>query len=128
MGRGDVCSRVGKARNSGIVYHVVSDQKVWPKSIEWQVQEGCTGGIWLTDRAVLQAKDGKTAAGLAGRAVRIDRFDKGLLQDVLSCRDSQIDLERPHGEWHVQHFVNGKLAKDGSHAVPASGKILFQSE
>jgi hypothetical protein len=30
--------------------------------------------------------------------------------------------------YHVDQFVNGKLANEGSQASPSSGKILFQSE
>ena len=137
-GEGTYAPKLGKARDSGILYHVVGEQKVWPRSIELQIQEGGTGDIWLTDGAALQSKDGKTVVGPPGKASRIDRFNKGPWKDVTDYRDPQAEVEKPHGEWnvvelvvkgdHVWHFVNGKLVNEGSHADPASGKILFQSE
>ncbi len=36
-------------RDSGLLYHVVGKDKVWPRSIEFQVQEGDTGDFWLLD-------------------------------------------------------------------------------
>jgi len=137
-GEGTYAPREGKARDSGILYHVVGEQKVWPKSIELQIQEGGTGDIWLTDQAALTSKDGKTVVGPPGRASRIDRFNKGPWKDVIGYRDPQGEVEKPHGKWnlvelavkgdHVWHYVNGKLVNEGSGANPASGKILFQSE
>jgi hypothetical protein len=137
-GEGTYAPRAGKGRDSGILYHVVGEQKVWPRSIELQIQEGATGDIWLTDGASLQSKDGTTVVGPPGKASRIDRFNKGPWKDVAGYRDPQGEMEKPHGEWnvvelavrgdHVWQFVNGKLANEGTHATPSSGKILFQSE
>lgn len=36
-------------RDSGLLYHLVGSDKVWPRSIEFQVQEGDTGDFWLLD-------------------------------------------------------------------------------
>lgn len=36
-------------RDSGLLYHLVGPDKVWPRSIEFQVQEGDTGDFWLLD-------------------------------------------------------------------------------
>src|SRR5262244_348010 len=44
-GEGTYAPKLGKARDSGILYHVVGEQKVWPRSIELQIQEGGTGDI-----------------------------------------------------------------------------------
>jgi hypothetical protein len=137
-GQGTYEPKLGKARDSGILYHCVGEQKVWPRSIELQIQEGGTGDIWLTDGAALTGKDGKPMVGPPGKAVRIDRFNKGPWKDVTDYRDPQVEVEKPHGQWnvvelvvkgdHVWHFVNGKLVNEGTQANPASGKILFQSE
>ena len=137
-GEGTYAPREGKARDSGILYHVVGEHKVWPRSIELQIQEGGTGDIWLTDGAALTSKDGRTVVGPPGRASRIDRFNKGPMKDVTGYRAPQGEVEKAHGKWnlvelavkgdHVWHYVNGKLVNEGSGANPASGKILFQSE
>ncbi|MBZ5724056.1 MAG: DUF1080 domain-containing protein [Acidobacteriia bacterium] len=136
-GEGTYPPREGQARDSGILYHVRGPQKVWPTSIEFQIQEGCTGDFWLTDGGALTSR-GNRAAGPPGQAVRIDRLGKGPWKDVAGYRDPTGEVEKPRGEWNllelvaagdrVRQYVNGKLVNEGSEAYPSSGKILFQSE
>lgn len=137
-GEGTYGSRQGKARDSGILYNVQGSNKVWPRSVEFQINEGCTGDFWMTDGAALTGKDGVRVTGPDGKALKIDRFNKGPYQNVVGYRDPVNELEKPHGEWnvvelvnrngHIWQYVNGKLANEGTNAFPASGKILFQSE
>lgn len=137
-GEGTFGSRQGKARDAGILYNIQGPNKVWPRSVEFQINEGCTGDFWMTDGAALTGKDGVRVTGPAGKASKIDRFNKGPWKNVAGYRDPVSELEKPHGEWnvvelvnrdgHVWQYVNGKLANEGTDAFPASGKILFQSE
>ena len=137
-GEGTYGVREGKARDSGILYNVQGENKVWPRSIEFQITEGGTGDFWMTDGAALTGADGKRVEAPAGKALKIDHFGKGPSQDVVGFRDSVGDLERPRGEWNVlelvadgndiKQYVNGKLANEGKDATPAEGMILFQSE
>jgi hypothetical protein len=137
-GEGTYGSREGKARDSGILYNVQGEQKVWPQSIEFQIMEGGTGDFWMTDGASLTSKDGTRVAGPAGKAMKIDRFGKGPSENVVGFRDPVGEVEKPHGEWnvlelitegnHVKQYVNGKLVNEGTDPSPTSGKILFQSE
>jgi hypothetical protein len=142
-GEGTFAPRAGHARDSGILYNIQGPNKVWPRSVEFQINEGCTGDFWMTDGAALtgvgvDGKPGPHITGPAGSAVKIDRFNKGPFKDEVGYRDPSNELEKPHGEWnlvelvnrdgHVWQYVNGKLANEGTDAFPASGKILFQSE
>jgi hypothetical protein len=137
-GEGTFAPRAGHARDSGILYNIQGPNKVWPQSVEFQINEGCTGDFWMTGGAALTGKDGIRVTGPAGGAVKIDRFNKGEFKDVVGYRDPTNELEKPHGEWnvvelvnrdgHVWQYVNGKLANEGTDAFPSSGKILFQSE
>jgi hypothetical protein len=142
-GEGTFLERHGQARDSGILFNVQGEQKVWPRSIEFQITEGGTGDFWLTDGAALTgiAKDGTVlqhVTGPAGSAVNIPRYNKGQAPNVTGVRDPTGEVEKPHGEWnhleliskdgHVWQYVNGKLANEGKDAFPADGKILFQSE
>jgi hypothetical protein len=138
-GDGTFGSRAGKARDSGILYNIQGENKVWPRSIEFQINEGCTGDFWMTDGAALTGKDGVRVTGPDGKASKIDRFNKGEWKNVAGYRDPTNELENPKGQWnvvelvnrgdgHVWQYVNGKLANEGTDAFPASGKILFQSE
>ena len=137
-GEGTFAPREGQARDSGILYNTQGEQKVWPRSVEFQINEGCTGDFWLTDGAALTGKDGKRVTGPPGNAVKIDRFNKGPWKNIVGYRDPANEVEKPHGQWnvvelvnqngHVKQYVNGKLVNEGTDAFPSSGKILFQSE
>jgi hypothetical protein len=137
-GEGTYGVRAGQARDSGILYNIQGPNKVWPRSVEFQINEACTGDFWMTDGAALTGKDGVRVTGPAGSALKIDRFNKGPVQNVTGYRDPVNELEKPHGEWnvlelvnqdgHIKQYVNGKLANEGTDAFPTSGKILFQSE
>jgi len=137
-GEGTFAPRAGQARDSGILYNIQGEYKVWPRSVEFQINEGCTGDFWMTDGAALTGKDGQRVTGPAGNALKIDRFNKGEFKNVTGYRDPTNELEKPHGQWnvvelvnrdgHVWQYVNGKLANEGTDAFPMTGKILFQSE
>jgi hypothetical protein len=137
-GEGTYGDREGKARDSGILYNIHGEQKVWPRSIEFQITEGGTGDFWMTDGAALTGRDGKRVTGPPGGAMKIDHFGKGPSQNIVGFRDPIGDLEKPHGEWNelvlivhgndVKQYVNGKLANEGTDPFPTEGKILFQSE
>ena len=137
-GEGTFAPRAGQARDSGILYNIQGPDKVWPRSVEFQINEGCTGDFWMTDGAALTGKDGVRVSGPDGKAAKIDRFNKGAWTNVAGFRDPTNELEKPHGEWnvvelvnrdgHVWQYVNGTLANEGTDAFPVSGKILFQSE
>ena len=141
-GEGTFAPRQGQARDSGILYSIQGPNKVWPRSVEFQINEGCTGDFWMTDGAALtpivQTERPVRASPAPMASVKVDRFNKGEVKNVIGFRDPTNELEKPHGEWnvvelvnrdgHVWQYVNGKLANEGTDAFPASGKILFQSE
>jgi hypothetical protein len=137
-GVGTFGERAGMARDSGILYNIQGEQKVWPQSIEFQVTEGGTGDFWMTDGAALTGRDGVRVTGPAGGAKKIDRFGKGPSKNVTGFRDPVGEVEKPYGEWNVlelvtqgntvKQYVNGKLVNEGTDPFPKEGKILFQSE
>ena len=137
-GEGTYGSREGKARDSGILFNVQGEQKVWPRSVEFQIIEGGTGDFWMTDGAALTGKDGTRVTGPTGSSMKIDRFGKGPWENVVGFRDPVGEVEKPHGEWNVlelvtqgrdvKQYVNGKLVNEGTDPSPTEGKILFQSE
>lgn len=137
-GVGTFGERAGQARDSGILYNIQGEQKVWPRSIEFQIKEGETGDFWLTDGAALTGADGKRVTGPPNSAVNIGHIDKGPETNVVGFRNTAGEYERPHGEWNtlevvvedkvIHQYVNGKLANVGTDPFPTEGKVLFQSE
>jgi hypothetical protein len=109
--------RENAVRDSGILMHCNGPEKVWPKSIECQIQEHDCGDIWLVD----------------GTAITVDgrRYDRGRVV-------KKKDAEKPTGEWNtvevicdgatIVHIVNGVEVNRGTEASVTKGKILLQSE
>jgi hypothetical protein len=138
-------SKIGKARDSGILFNIVGPildpAETWPRSFEFQVQEGGTGDIWLVRGATLKVKGQLVTSDdvpHGHHTVRSVRFDAGPWKDVTGYRDPTGEVENPHGEWnllelvvdhdHARYFVNGKLVNEGTELNGTKGKILFQTE
>lgn len=115
--------RLDQKRDSGICYHVPdgTPDKIWPKSLECQIQEGDVGDIWLIDSTTVKMENGI-------------RTQPRNFQRVVKMRDS----EKPNGEWntvevvsidgHNRHIVNGVLVAESYEASEREGRILIQSE
>ena len=137
-GEGTFGERAGQARDSGILYSIQGENKVWPRSVEFQIKEGETGDFWMTDGAAVTGSDGKRVTGPPNSALNIGHIGKGPTQNTLGFRNPSGELEHPHGEWNtlevvvddkvIHHYVNGVLANVGTDPFPTEGKILFQSE
>ena len=114
--------RLNAKRDSGILYYFSSKtpDKVWPRSIECQIQEGDCGDFWLVDSTSLTVKG----------------------QRYLPTKNQQVvkfsDHEKPTGEWNTvevicingkgTHIVNGVVVNEGTDANVREGKIALQSE
>jgi hypothetical protein len=106
--------------NSGVLLHMQRDDKVWPYSIEAQLESGNAGDFWLID----------------GADVKIDetRRNPGQKTNVKHIAGA----EKPPGEWNRYEItsidgalvlvVNGELVNWGRGAVPDEGHVLLQSE
>jgi len=124
--------REGKARDSGILFHVSGEDKIWPRSLEFQMIEGGTGDLILVGGASI------TVNGQTKNDGRFNRMAKGPWKDVAGYRDPAGEVEKPLGKWNrlelwaegdrVRFYVNGKLVNEGRGASVTRGQILFQSE
>ncbi len=133
--------RVGTARDSGIQYNITGPLKVWPRMMEFQINEGGTGDMWVVNGEGLTV-DGETYQSTSEpgpkQYIRIAHFGRGPLINITGYRDPVDDLENPHGDWNllelvvdgdrILYLVNGKVALTGIHANTTHGRILFQSE
>ena len=114
--------RENRKRDSGILYYFSSStpDKIWPRSIECQIQEGDCGDFWLVDSTSLTVNE--------------KLYPPTKNQQVVKTSDQ----ERPYGEWNkievickdgkCTHIVNGVVVNEGTDANVREGKIALQSE
>ena len=112
--------RENRVRDNGICYYVVPTDKVWPRSVECQVQEGDCGDFWLIDSV--------TAV--------VDGVQQGPTKNTRVIKKK--DNEKPTGEWNrieviankgkCIHIVNGIVVNEAENVSLRSGRILIQSE
>jgi hypothetical protein len=125
----------GKAGNCGILVHASTPRalyKMFPKSIEVQMESGNAGDFWCIQEDIKvpdmekrrPRKPGEKWGGAEGDARRI-----------LNLTDNS---EKPIGEWNtmvieargatIKVWVNGDLVNDGFGASVDHGKIAIQAE
>ena len=114
---------VKKPSNSGVLVHKTGPDKLWPKSIECQLQAGNAGDFWLIGGTEVNV-NGKRMGGIAGRNIHVPKKEKS--------------NEKPIGQWNsydiycrgdtVKCYVNGLLQNEGTNASETKGRICLQSE
>ncbi|MET0554449.1 MAG: DUF1080 domain-containing protein [Vicinamibacteria bacterium] len=125
----------GKAGNCGVLVHASKPRalyKMFPQSIEVQMQSGDAGDFWVIQEDIevpametrRPRKDGQRWGGTEGDARRILNLTDG--------------SEKPLGEWNtmvveargrgIKVWVNGALVNDGSNATADQGRIALQAE
>jgi hypothetical protein len=109
-------------RDSGICYNIPEGEpdKIWPQSVECQIQEGDVGDFWLLGYSTIQV-NGKQNLPLPH-------------SQIIKAKDG----EKTNGEWNkvevisfngkCAHLVNGVLVNFGDNASLVGGRILLQSE
>jgi hypothetical protein len=112
--------RENRVRDNGILYYVADSDRVWPRAIECQIQEGDCGDFWLIDSVTLVVDSGRTQATKNTRVVK------------------KKDNEKPTGEWNrleiiaqkgkCVHIMNGVVVNEGVDASLHTGRLLIQSE
>lgn len=125
-----------KGGNSGVLLHVQPPNKVWPKSVEAQLQHGQAGDFWLID-AKLEIDKTRNNPRSARNYIRIGErwvHTKG----EKDAKAERKEFEKPIGEWNqyeihcsgnnVKLMINGKLVNEGTNGELSKGKIALQSE
>jgi hypothetical protein len=135
--------RALEKRDSGILYHVVGPDVIWPRSVECQIQEGDTGDIFLIDGtgATTTVKSSAGEPQFAEDGLGYQQIDGRIIKastvDFLSEWNS-VEVIVTGSE--SVHIVNGTLVarlsgmtqpdpSDPTRRVPLSaGRILLQAE
>ena len=114
--------RENEKRDAGILYNsdIYNGDKIWPRSLECQIQEGDCGDIWLIDSASVIHADTMTWKKPYHRVVK------------------SKDAEKPTGEWNkvevivnngeITYLVNGQVVNKARNPSPKAGRIILQSE
>jgi hypothetical protein len=112
----------GEPTNSGVLLHTQLPDRVWPKTVEAQVQHRNAGDFWLLTFSTIQDRDGKTIGP----------------EQYANLAKRQESSEKAPGEWNVYEIVcdgdtvrltvNGVLQNEGFKADPSAGYICLQSE
>ena len=115
--------RENRVRDNGILYCVGKElpkDRVWPRSIECQIQEGDCGDFWLIDSVTAVVDDTLRGPTKNTRVVK------------------KKDNEKPSGEWNrleiimkdgkCTHIMNGEVVAEATNASLRTGRILIQSE
>jgi hypothetical protein len=125
----------GKGGNCGVLVHASKPRalyKMFPQSIEVQMQSGDAGDFWCIQENIevpdmekrRPRKEGEKWGGAEGDARRILNLTDG--------------SEKPLGEWNamvieargrgLKVWVNGDLVNEGSNSTASEGKIALQAE
>jgi hypothetical protein len=132
----------GAPGNSGVFVHVSGPDKIWPKSVEAQLQSGRAGDFWLVDGFKMNVDAKQQDPGQARHFARLgDKFVKDAEKSKPGRDRYNIvgnKVEKPVGEWNqyeitckgdtVKLVVNGQHVNEGTSAEATKGKILLQSE
>jgi hypothetical protein len=114
--------RLNEKRDAGIMYHtsLYNGDKVWPRSLEFQIQEGDCGDFWMIDSTVIRHSDSLTTSTNYHRVAK------------------SKNAEKPNGEWNkaevivkngkITHLLNGEIVNEGMLVNTKTGNILLQSE
>ncbi len=110
----------------GVLIHMTGDHKVWPKSLEAQINAGDAGDFW--------GLDGYELSGPLGRTRAIDHEKFGRLTNVKKTQA----LEKPAGQWNsyeirsdggtVTLTINGIVVNQATGCTPIKGRICLTSE
>jgi hypothetical protein len=125
----------GKGGNCGVLVHASKPRalhKMFPQSIEVQMQSGDAGDFWVIHEDIQvpdmekrrPRKDGQKWGGTEKDARRILNLTDG--------------SEKPLGEWNtmvveargdgLKVWINGALVNEGNHATATGGHIALQAE
>lgn len=135
--------RYEKVRDAGILFHVHGEEKIWPYSVECQIQEGDTGDIWVigtevtseVSPAVRNYSPNGERVTRGGTPGKFNRFHRGYMWEVPGWNRVEVLVQGAYAKFSVNgHVVNEAFdmkyhdAKTGEWRPLTSGKILLQAE
>ena len=138
--------RTDAPRDAGVLFHVQADTVFWPASLEYQIQEGDTGDIWLVGTRAVSLRrperdgfdpDGTPTRRAGKRYVRFTRRPAterpgwNTVRLVVNGRQAQFYLngELVNGfteaEWRTDEQAPWQPLRAGRIALQAEGAEVF---
>jgi hypothetical protein len=132
--------RARSKRDAGVLYHVTGEDKVWPRGVECQVQEGDTGDVWIVGTNIsldttvksLEPNEKVFVPGGVPFTLTSRRIIKNPTVDSLTEWNSVDVIVKGNSAAHV---VNGQLVAritdiqlSDTKQPLSRGKIAFQAE
>ena len=115
-----------KPGKGGVLIRTTGDNKIWPKSLEAQINTGGAGDFW--------GLDGYELTGPAERMRSLEHEEFGKLTNLKKTRD----LEKPAGQWNsyeiiaegdtVTLLINGQQVNKATGCDLDTGRICLTSE
>lgn len=115
-----------KPGKGGVLIRMSSPNKIWPKSLEAQINWPDAGDFW--------GLDGYTLDGPTERLKKLEHPQFGKLTNLKKSQSA----EKPPGQWNtykivadgptVTLFINGKQVNRATACDPTPGKIVLTSE
>jgi hypothetical protein len=112
--------------NGGVLVRMTGPHKIWPRSLEAQINAGQAGDFWGLDGFSLQ--------GPAGRSEQLEHEQFGKLYHVTKL----ANLEKPAGEWNEYEIVargpvvtlkiNGQVVNEATRCDAVAGPICLTAE
>lgn len=106
-----------KAGNSGVLLRLQAPDKVWPKSVEAQLQSGSAGDFWNIDEVAMKTDPSR----LNGRNTRKTH---GAEYAIGEWNEYEITVDHSN----ITLRVNGEVLNNAWDVAEAAGKIGLQSE
>jgi len=103
--------------NSGVLVRMIEEDKVWPRSIEAQLQAGHAGDFWNIEKFEMTA----TADRTNGRNTRHTHANE---RPIGEWNDYEIIVDGPR----VTLIVNDEVLNEAWHVAEIAGSICLQSE
>lgn len=115
-----------KPGSGGVLIRMTGAHKIWPKSLEAQINAGQAGDFW-----------GLTGYALEGPAERTKTLEHAQLGKLIGVQ-KQADAEKPAGEWNLYEIVadggtvtlkiNGQVVNQATRCDVVPGKICLTAE
>jgi hypothetical protein len=116
----------GKAGNGGVLLRITGKDKIWPKSLEAQINAGQAGDFWGLD-----------GYALTGPAERLKTADNPQFGKLTNLKKTEA-VERTPGEWNQYEItargdtvtlkINGKIVNKATGCAATPGRICLTAE